>query len=424
MNVFVHVCPDACELRSLDAKKIFNYVCERGYEIVDKPDDADIIFFVTCAVIQSIAEKSLNKIKEFQKYDAELIVSGCLPAIEPDGLAKVFEGKTISTKDLDEDFDKLDCFITQNKARFIKLNSANILFQNAGVPKAVGAIKKIFGKIKLIKRIYVRITDHILKKLFGENSLAYTHTTRIPIYFIKISSGCFGNCSYCAARRATGSFKSKPLDECIKEFKKGLATNYKNFSILADDTGAYGFDIKSSLPVLLDKITKIPGEYTLSIRNLNPKWVVKYIDDLEKIVKRQKITQIGIPIQSGSSRILKLMHRFPDTEKMKDAFLRLKKAHPGLVIYTHHLLGFPSETEEEFKQTLNFIKESKIDGGWVFPFSCRSDTKAESIEPKISQNEIFKRLRYAKKFLKNNDYKILATSKMHYMMFERFNRVD
>jgi len=95
-----------------------------------------------------------------------------------------------------------------------------------------------------------------------------------------------------------------------------------------------------------------------------------------------------------------------------------------LVIYTHHLLGFPSETEEEFKQTLNFIKESKIDGGWVFPFSCRSDTKAESIEPKISQNEIFKRLRYAKKFLKNNDYKILATSKMHYMMFERFNRVD
>ena len=111
-------------------------------------------------------------------------------------------------------------------------------------------------------------------------------------------------------------------------------------------------------------------------------------------------------------------------QKMKDAFLRLKQVHPGLVIYTHHLLGFPSETEEEFQETLQFIVDCNIDGGWVFPYSCRSGTKAEHITPQVSQDEILRRLRYARKFLKKNGYSILATSKMHYMMFERPIRIN
>jgi len=396
-----------CERRALDAKKITNLLHKNNFRIVDKPNNADIIIFVACAASTGTAEYALKMVRQYQKkYKAELVVGGCLPNIEPEELAKIFNGKTMVTKDLEDTFDKI---FPKNEVKFKDFDDENILFENLNSGTLMGAIKKILRKTKCVESLYLKIKYHILENLFGsvdDRSIFIRHLTKKPCY-IRISWGCYGNCSYCSIKKGVGNHKSKPLSQCIKELKQGLNEGYKNFIIIGEDVGGYGLDIGSNLPKLLDKLTDIPGEYSISLRDVNPRWVVKYIDYLEKILKKQKIINIDILIQSGSSRILKLMHRYSNTEKMKNAFNRLKSSFPEVFINTHVIVGFPSETEEEFKQTLAFIKEAQLDGGVFFPFSCRISTDAEKIEPKIPRKEIFKRYNHAKFFFRSSGYHVL-----------------
>jgi tRNA A37 methylthiotransferase MiaB len=206
---------------------------------------------------------------------------------------------------------------------------------------------------------------------------------------------------------AIGSHKSKPLNQCIEEFKNGLKKDYKFFLINADDIGAYGLDIGCNFPELLDKLTIIKGDYKIKIANLNPRWFIKFIDDLQEIFKRKKITHICIPIQSGNNRILKKMQRFSDTEQIKQAFQKLHKTSPEVLVSTHIMAGFPTETEEEFNESLSFIKKCNLNAGQVIPFSCKTNTKAETLNPKITDDEMIKRLNHAKNYLKNEGYNII-----------------
>ena len=417
-KTFIYCEPQACRRRYLDADRICKYLSINGHKIVDKLEDADIILFVTCTAVDETTKISLEKIRKFQKYDAELIVAGCLPIIEKEKLAEIFNGKTIGTKDLND----IDQLFPENKIKFKDTEDANILFQNVNDQRPFGAIKKIFGKSFLIEKIYFKARSHVLKNLLDEHSAVYRFfsiSAKYREYCIRISRGCTGNCSYCAIKKAIGSFHSKTLDQCLDEFRNGLKKGYKKFVIVADDAGSYGIDIGTNLPELLNEMTKIEGDYEIVIRSLDPHWVVKYIDDLEEILKRQKIVYVDIAIQSGSSYILKLMRRFSDVEKMRDVFLRLKKSTPNLSLFTHVIVGFPTETMEDLKQTLSFINNVDFNSGLIFPFSCKTGTEVENIEPKISQEEIAKRLRYAKKFLKKAGYNIIYISKINSLLFHK-----
>jgi len=400
-KIFIYA--GGCELRKLDADKITKYLSTNNYEIVDDPKNADAIIFIACAFIDKITEYSLNKVKEFKKYDAELIVAGCLPEIERKRLSELFAGKTISTRDLDN----LDQLFPEAEVSFSSIDDGNFLCENLWGADTNPMIIKTLRTIKWLQPKYFRFISYIFKNLNKEQSLLSSYLSKDPIYHVRISWGCFGNCSYCAIKKAIGPYKSKRLDRSIDEFRRGLKEGHKNFILLADDAGAYGLDIKINFPELLDKITNIQGDYRISIQNFNPNWLVRYVDDLEEILKRQKIKHIEVPIQSGSSRILKLMNRYPNTEKIKDALIKVKKYFPDLRLTTHYLVGFPSETEGELKQTLSYIRECNFDGGLLIPFSCKSDTKAEEIQPKISQFEISKRFRLARKILNKEGYRLI-----------------
>jgi len=400
--------PEVCVKRSLDSKKIFNYLSNNKYEIVYDPDSADVIIFVTCAVGDRNTDFSLNMVQKLQKYDAELIVAGCLPAIEKEELEKIFDGRTISTKDLDS----IGQLFQDKSIEFDTLDDANILYENDEEETPIDPIKKLFGGVKSLEWItsrYFEIRNYILKYQLGEQSALYRWIIKKQFY-IRISWGCRGNCSYCGIKKAVGPLKSKPLDTCITEFKKGLNAGYKHFSLTADDIGAYGLDDSSSFPELLDGMTKIPGDYEIAILEIAPRWIVKYIDDLEEILKRGKITLINIPFQSGCNRILKLMNRYSDTEKMKDAILRLRRSYPDLSLATQNIVGFPTETDEEFRQTIHFIKDVNFNGGYLYQFSCKTGTKAVSIKPKIPKKEIIKRLKYAKKYLRKTECSVFYRS--------------
>ena len=418
-KVFIHTL--SCKLRYLDASRISSYFTLNKYEIVNKPQDADIIFFLTCAAFDHLTDESLKKVKEFQKYDAELIVGGCLPNIEPEQLAEIFNGRTIVTEDLDKDPEKMDALFPDNKIKFRDINDANVSYANINEGKSVESVKKFFRNIKWMEDSFIKIKENMFKTMYGKHSFFYHVLLDEPMYRMRISWGCNSNCSYCGIRKAIGEHKSKPLAQVMEEFKIGLNKGEKHFMMNADDIGAYGTDIKSSFSELLDKMTSISGNYYISIANLSPRWVIKYIDELEETVKRQKIIRLGLPVQSGSSRILKLMNRFYDKDKIVDSFQRLKNAFPKLSLHTHLIAGFPTESDEDFDQTLSFIKKCNFSAGQLMPFSCKSGSDAEKIEPKIPEDEIFKRLRYAKNFLKNEGFAVKYKSRGRTFLFDKLD---
>ncbi len=264
----------------------------------------------------------------------------------------------------------------------------------------------------ILKNVYFKIGDYIVK-FFSDG------ITNNKPFRVRISWGCKGNCSYCIIKKAIGKLHSKPFTQCVSEFKKGLKEGYKKFIITGDDTSVYGQDIGSSFPELLDEITKITGEYEISILHINPGWIVKYADDLKKPLKRNKIVSLGIPIQSGCSRILQLMNRYYNVEKMKDAFIKIKNSSSNLLLTTTYIIGFPSETWDEFQETLNFIIETNFDSGVIYRFSLKEDTAAEKIKPKIPYDEISRRMNYAKKFLTKNGFKVFYSNENNSILFDK-----
>lgn len=415
-KAFIYV--NGCDRRLLDANRFTDYLTKNNYLIVDKPMNANLIIFLTCAFSDEAANHSLKKIEEFQKNKAELIVAGCIPAIEKEKLSKIFKGKTIITNELN----KIDEIISKHNIKFINIDDANLLFQVIDASRLKGIIKKIFKNVNFLRIIYLKCRDHIFKNLYGKNLLVlHDHTIikKESLYYLRISNGCISNCSYCVIKNAIGPLKSKPVDQCINEFKNGLNNGYKHFVITADDVGSYGVDIGTNFAILLDEITKISGEYDISILSLHPQWLVKYIDYLEKIFSRKKIKKLEIPIQSSNSRILKLMNRYSDTEKMKEVFLRLNKYSPNMSLVTHCILGFPTEKEEEFKETLSFIVKMNIQSGYIYPFSCKTGSKIEKLEPKVPKEIISRRLKISKKYFNNERYNVFTQFKPYFLIFEK-----
>ena len=393
-KIFIYA-NNVCERRKLDIRRIATYFTKNGYQIITNPRKADIIILSTCGANDFLTKYHLGNIHRFKKYRADLIVTGCIPDTDKGKFEKIYDGKFITTKKLE----KIDTYFPDNKIKFNEIEDCNQPWITIDESKINDVFKKLFMNSAISKKLYFGFLDYLLKKFINEGHLLLDNLLDLPyddFYTIRISEGCLGNCSYCGIKRALGRFQSKPFDQCITEFKKGLDAGFSNFFITAEDTGAYGKDIGKTFVDLLDGLTKIKGKYSIGILEINPVWLIQQIDSFEEIIKRGKIKAINVPIQSGSNRILKLMHRYSNSEKIQDVLLRLKKAHPDLTLGTHIIVGFPTETEEEFKESLQLIKKTGINIKMLVPMSIKQDTVAENIEPKITRNEISRRLKYEK----------------------------
>jgi len=396
---------DTCPRRRLDASRISDYLVQNNYKKVNNPKIADLIIYVTCGFSDETANHAFKKIGEFKRYRGELVIAGCLPEIEKEKLNDVFKGKIISTKELNQ----IDKLFPNNKVEFNRIPYNNTVWVNMDESR----LFCMLNKSKILNKLIKKLKDHLLRHFLGENSPFYNSLTGKP-YLVMVSGGCFGNCSYCAIQQAIGPLKSKPIEECVDEFRGGVVKGYKKFYIVGDDLGSYGLDFNSTFPVLLSKITDIDGDYDLFIMDLNPRWFVKYYEEIKRILKNNKVKLILVPMQSGSSRILDKMNRYSDTDKFKKCLIDLKKEFPKIILVTHVMVGFPTETDEDFKESLEFVKEIGFNTGLLIPFSSKSGTKAEDIEPKISKKEINQRLRYAKKFFKQTGYNVIYIKKPRY----------
>ncbi len=383
-RVYVEAVHAACNRRKLDAQKIASFFESNGYRIVKDPREADLMLLITCAVSLEREATSISRIHNLKKLGGELVVGGCLPAINQHKLTTVHGGISIPTSDIN----KLDEYFPNMRIKFSELKDANRywpsyerLFGRQFLQVAVEKLKS-FRKLSvryIVKKEIPRLFDKVLKK---------QSAAEIVPFSIRISWGCNQHCSYCAVRSAVGKFHSKPLEECRAEFVEGVSKGHSEFELIADDIGAYGTDIGKTFPDLLNTLLAVEGDYRVQIWNLSPIWLVKYMEDLPPILKTRKIGGIHCPIQSGSRKMLTAMRRYSNVDKIREAVVALKKHSPGLALTTDMIVGYPGETEEDLYATIAFLRHTHFDSVHIFIYNDVPNTVAYSTGNKLSPEVI------------------------------------
>ena len=380
-----------CPRRSLDASKLHRYLLENNLQPVSNPRKANLIFVYTCGGFSDYEERSILTIeKSLENKSAKVIVTGCLPKINPKRLDEYKTTYIVSPEDLE----KLDSII-----------QADFSYSECGDCSVVNGIHDLYNGslIDRIKRHFgfnaeflYFCANYLYKKILPhrENDTSFSVFSN-NCYKLEIARGCLGNCSYCAIKLAMPKFNSHPEEQIVEKFKSGLKENYRNFALIAGDIGCYGLDINRNLPSLLNKLFAVDGDYKILLVDLNARWFVRYYSELLLVLKANfnKVARIIMPIQSGSNRILKLMNRHYEIDEVKKSILNLQKNIPEIILDTHILVGFPGETDEDFRKSLNLVREIKFSSVEIYPYQDRPGTTSSNLPDKVPKDVIKRRTR-------------------------------
>lgn len=361
---------NGCPENIIDSARVRIYLEENGWQIVDDPTTADLVLFNACGLTNSCADRSLSIIKELQKNaknDARVIVWGCLPKIDPEALRQVYQGPAFGERELHQ-LDEIT-----GAVKPISEIIANEAGSRYRYEKYVGWQRGCRFLVNLLGSYYLRLGRKMDLHRPDDSS----------VFYIKISTGCLGNCAYCAIRHSRGKIESKPLDKIMAEFRDGLSHGFKDFSLLGTDLGPHGRDLGYTLADLLGEMVREKGEYRIAVRNVHPYYLKQMLDELEPIFATGKIWYMGMACESGSNRILKLMRRNYTVEDFKECVRRVKRAYPDLIIRTQFMVGFPTETAQDYAESLRLLDEVKFDFVEVYRFSRRSGTAAEKMEGQV-----------------------------------------
>ncbi len=287
------------------------------------------------------------------------------------------------------------------------LDKANIVFLNSCSVKSVTQNKQLefIKDFPDDKKLIVggclpksldlkKFSDKVCGTL-DTNSLLNINNPRIrknkDIAIINVSRGCLGGCSYCATKLARGSLRSYSIDDIKKEFNVALREDCNKFYITGQDTGCYGFDIGNNLSELLRELTNIKGNFKIRVGMMNPEHTLKILDDLIEVYKSDKIIKfLHIPVQSGSDKVLKEMNRNYKVEDFKRVVKEFRKNISRINISTDVIVGYPTETEKDFQETLKLIREVKPEVLNISRFSSRPKTAASKLK-QINSGEVKKR---------------------------------
>jgi len=313
----------------------------------------------------------INRIKASKKPSAELIVCGCLSKINKSSLREVYQGPTFGSDEVER---ANEIFQAKTKAQDIH---ANFLLPPVHLDEATPYLRKI----KRIMRpgILMAIMNRLFLHRFARGIKVYNRHS----FCIKVSTGCLSACSFCAVRLSRGTLKSKPINKVVDEFEEGLAKGYTEFALLGTDVGAYGRDQGTSLVALLKELVTRKGDYQIRLRNIQPRFLIEMMPELRNLFQCGKISYLSSAAESGNNRILGLMNRGYRIEDFKEAILTINREFPKIQIRTQLMVGFPSETEEEFQDTVRLLDEVRFDFVEVYTFQPRPNTKAARMKDQI-----------------------------------------
>jgi len=376
----------------VDTSRIADYFLRNGLTPVPEAKMADIILIYTCgcfAKAEDMTMRTVAKLKREKSDGARFIVTGCLTKIHPEALCGDY------TVLKPEELTALDEII-----------GAKIPFADTPAANRVVNVNNLLP-IPLKKQIRDHWQFNLYAILRGFQVLYrnYFYSDRYAnAWLIKVSEGCMNKCSYCVIRKAGGPLRSKPVEAILQEFRNGLEQGFKEFVLIPHDLGCYGFDLKTDVIELLEKLFAIEGDYLVELPDVNPRWLIKYYDQFTAIFQKygHKVSRIVIPFQSGSDRVLEKMNRKYTAEEAAACIKGLRALVPNLVIETHIMIGFPGETEEDFEQSKNLVKSLNINTVVLYDYEDMYGTESAAMTNKVPSKVIFRRKRELQREIKYN----------------------
>ena len=340
-----------CSKNLVDTEVMLRTLYDAGFEITPDETEAEIIVINTCGFIESAKQESIEnildaaKLKEWGKC-RHIVVTGCLAERYRDEIM--------------EEMPEVDAII------------------------GVGSLEDITEACSAVLRgeKYSSFKDKETSRLGGERIL----TTDEHTAYLKIAEGCDNKCTYCAIPMIRGRLRSRPIEDIVKEAQDLEAMGVKELNLIAQDTSRYGLDLygEYSLAKLVRAITEATSIPWIRLLYCYPD---KITDELiEELANNPRLVKyMDIPIQHISDKMLKAMNRHGGKELIRDAVRRLREGVPGIVLRSTAMVGFPVETEEDFCELCEFIKEARFDRFGAFTYSAEEGTLAAEFDGQIDE---------------------------------------
>ena len=343
-----------CAKNQVDAEIMLAALQKAGYEIKDDVALADVAIVNTCGFIEAAKKESIDEILELAKLKKEgrikaIVVTGCLAERYKEEIMK-------------------------------ELPEADAV---AGIG-ANGRIAEIVEEALQQKKPQVFPAKRLLP-MEGDRILG------TPSYFayLKIAEGCSNGCAYCAIPMIRGGYRSRSMESIVAEAEKLVADGAKELILIAQDTSRYGWDLygRLALPELLKKLCAIQGLRWIRMLYCYPDSITDEL--LEVMASEEKIVKyMDLPLQHCSGRVLRAMKRKGDREELTALIQKIREKVPGVILRTTMITGFPGETEEDFQDTLDIVRQVRYDSAFTFIYSKRTGTPAAAMEDQVPDDVV------------------------------------
>lgn len=356
-NLTVHITTFGCQMNAKDSEKLLGILEKIGYEETDDEKAADFLIMNTCTVRENANQKVYGHLGMYQSRKKKaphrmIAICGCMMQ-EPDEVAKI-----------------------RSSYRFV-----DIVFGTHNIFKLAELLYQAFTKKEQVIDVWEG-TDQIVEDLPAVRKYSFKCG-------VNIMYGCNNFCSYCIVPYVRGRERSREPKDIIREIEKLVADGVCEIMLLGQNVNSYGktLDNPITFAELLREVNKIEGLKRIRFMTSHPK---DLSDDLIMAIKEcDKVCKhMHLPLQSGSSRVLKEMNRHYDKEKYLDEVKRLREQIPDIAITTDIIVGFPGETEEDFLETMDVVKQVRYDSAFTFIYSKRTGTRAATMENQVPDDVV------------------------------------
>ena len=339
-----------CDKNLVDSEHMISLLLQAGHEIVQSEDEAEGVIVNTCCFINDAKQESINTILELSALKKQgrikaIFVTGCL--------AERY------AEQIHAEIPEVDVLL--GTTSFADIADAVSDYE-------AGKAADRFRSIDYLPKLSVR------RECFSGTPYAY----------LKIAEGCNKHCTYCIIPKLRGSYRSVPMDELLREARELAESGIKELILVAQETSCYGIDLygRKVLPELLEKLAEIDEIMWIRVLYVYPEEIT---DDLIRIMSTEKkiVKYLDLPIQHASDSVLKAMGRRTNKAEIVGLISKLRKEIPGIVLRTSIITGFPGETEADFEELLDFIREMRFDRLGAFPYSREENTAADKMKNQI-----------------------------------------
>jgi threonylcarbamoyladenosine tRNA methylthiotransferase CDKAL1 len=344
-----------CSASMADSEMIEGILKETGYEIATKRSESALNLIVTCSVKDTTEHKMMSRIRTMVKSGKPLVVAGCLPKAD--------------------------------KAKIESASSSASLIGPNSIDKAPDAVRSALSGDRL-----VALKDSQLDKV----NIPRVRLNPV-ISIVEIANGCMSECTFCQTKIAKGWLRSYRIGDIVRQIKSDIKSGCKEVWLSSTDNGCYGRDIDSNLVDLLQACCSIEGNFKIRVGMMNPMYLPAILDRMVRLFcENDKLFKfLHIPVQSGSNRVLRKMKRGHTSKTFIDIVQAFRDRIPEMTISTDIIVGFPSETEDDFKQTIDLLERSEPDTVNISRYAARPKTEASGWkEMKVSSQVSKKRSEY------------------------------